>query len=276
MGVAKRLVFLALCLTVWLPSILGGCSSTTPAPVYGWNWQGPVPEGFYLVRNGDSLGLVAQRLGISARKLAKWNGLKSPYVIYAETLLRTAPPDPASPRRIAGTAAPPAKKPKTAVRSSRRQVQTPEVSASKTREKREKRKDDNKAGSQRGSSDIAWAWPLNGPLIQGFRAGDRTRQGIRIGGRAGEAVRASAAGLVVYSGGGLKAYGNLIIIKHNDNYLSAYGFNRSLFVKEGDRVTGGQAVAEVGQGAEGTHLLHFEVRRHGTAVDPIAYLPPRN
>ncbi|WP_245537358.1 peptidoglycan DD-metalloendopeptidase family protein [Thiocystis violascens] len=225
------------------------------------------------MRTGDSLSLVAQRLGISARKLAKWNGLKPPYVIYADTLLRAAPPDPASPRRIAGAAVAPEKKSDAAVRPSRGHVQTPRVSASK---KSRELKDKNKPGSQRESSEIAWAWPLSGPLIQGFHAGDRTRQGIRIGGRAGEAVRASADGLVVYSGGGLKAYGNLIIIKHNDNYLSAYGFNRSLFVKEGDRVTGGQAVAEVGQGAEGTHLLHFEVRRHGTAVDPIAYLPARN
>jgi lipoprotein NlpD len=81
---------------------------------------------------------------------------------------------------------------------------------------------------------------------------------------------------VVYSGDGLKGYGNLIIIKHNDKYLSAYGFNRRLFVNEGDRVRRGQAVAEVGQAADaGAYLLHFEIRRDGTAVDPVLYLPPR-
>ncbi len=136
--------------------------------------------------------------------------------------------------------------------------------------------DEDVPGSRREPSGIAWEWPLNGQLLQRFKASDRTRQGIRIEGRAGEQVRASADGWVVYSGGGLKGYGNLIIIKHNEKYLSAYGFNRWLFVKEGDRVKRGQAVAEVGQGPEGTHLLHFEVRRNGTAVDPIAYLPPRN
>ncbi len=93
MGVEKRSMLLALSLAIWLPLILSGCGSTTPAPVYGWNWQGPAPQGFYLVRNGDSLSVVAQRLGISTRKLVRWNGLKPPYIIYADTLLRVAPPD---------------------------------------------------------------------------------------------------------------------------------------------------------------------------------------
>ena len=275
MGVEKRLVLLALSMVFWGSFILGGCSSTTPAPVYGWNWQGPAPDGFYRVRKGDSLSIVAQRLGIGARKLAKWNGLKSPYLIYADTLLRVAPPDAAThgrsatPGRIAKKAVMPTGKPDATPGSPRKSgANSVAAVARATRSEPPSRRPE--------STGIAWEWPLSGPLLQGFQASDRTRQGIRIGGRAGEQVRASADGWVVYSGGGLKGYGNLIIIKHNDRYLSAYGFNRSLFVKEGDPVTRGQAVAEVGQGAEGTHLLHFEVRRDGTAVDPIAYLPPRN
>ena len=87
---------------------------------------------------------------------------------------------------------------------------------------------------------------------------------------------AAAAGKVVYSGNGLQGYGNLIIVKHNDKYLSAYGFNRTLSVNEGDRVRRGQVVAEIGQAeGRGPHLLHFEIRRDGTAVDPMLYLPPR-
>jgi lipoprotein NlpD len=112
-------------------------------------------------------------------------------------------------------------------------------------------------------------------VLQGFRAGDRTRQGLRIGCRAGDAVRAAAAGHVVYSGSGLKGYGNLIILKHNKTYLSAYGFNRRLFVREGDSIKRGQAVAECGQGPQGAYLLHFEVRRDGASVNPILYLPSR-
>jgi lipoprotein NlpD len=108
---------------------------------------------------------------------------------------------------------------------------------------------------------------------QTFRKGDRTRQGIRIAGRLGQPVLAAEAGDVVYSGSGLKGYGNLIIVKHNDKYLSAYGFNRRLLVKEGERVNRGQRVAEVGQASSGAYLLHFEIRREGTAVDPLDYLP---
>ncbi|MBK5964248.1 peptidase M23 [Thiocystis minor] len=269
MGVEQRLVLLALSMAFWLPLILDGCSSTTPAPVYGWNWQGPAPDGFYRVRKGDSLSVVAQRLGIGTRKLVKWNGLKPPYLIYADTLLRVVPPNAASSRRIAKKAVTPPRKPDVTPESrSKSSANAVAAIPKETREDAPRRRPE--------TSGITWEWPLDGPLMQGFQASDRTRQGIRIGGRSGAQVRASADGWVVYSGGGLKGYGNLIIIKHNDRYLSAYGFNRSLFVKEGDRVTRGQAVAEVGQGAEGTHLLHFEVRLDGTAVDPIAYLPPRN
>jgi lipoprotein NlpD len=122
---------------------------------------------------------------------------------------------------------------------------------------------------------VAWAWPLDGVVLQAFRAGDRTRQGLRIACRPGEHVRAAAPGQVAYAGSGLKAYGNLIIVRHNNKYLSAYGFNRRLLVAEGNEVKRGQALAECGEGAEGVHLLHFEIRRDGVAVDPIPYLPRR-
>jgi lipoprotein NlpD len=96
---------------------------------------------------------------------------------------------------------------------------------------------------------------------------------VRIAGRAGQPVAAAEGGTVVYSGSGLKGYGNLIIVKHNNEFLSAYGFNRRLLVKEGQRVQRGQSVAEVGQAAGGEYLLHFEIRRNGVATDPLAYLP---
>jgi len=249
--------------------VVEGCASNRPAPVYGWNWEGPAPDGFYLVRRGDSLSVVAERLGISSRRLAKWNRLKPPYTIYADTLLRTAPPGKTPARRPASTVASRAT-PTPTPSTSRRSVSSQGVSRAKKRVGREG------AGSRRAPSGVDWFWPLNGPLVQTFREGDRTHSGIRIGGSPGDVVRASADGQVAYSGGGLKGYGNLIIIKHNDKYLSAYGFNRRLLVVEGDRVKRGQAVAEVGQGAEGQYLLHFEVRRNGTAVDPVLYLPQRD
>jgi lipoprotein NlpD len=109
--------------------------------------------------------------------------------------------------------------------------------------------------------------------VKTFSRGDRTRQGIRIAGKPGEKVAAAEAGTVAYSGSGLKGYGNLIIVKHNNDYLSAYGFNRRLLVAEGARVKRGQSVAEVGQASGGEYLLHFEIRRDGTAVDPLDFLP---
>ncbi|RKT45041.1 peptidoglycan DD-metalloendopeptidase family protein [Thiocapsa rosea] len=242
--------------------LLGGCASKAPAPVGGWDWVGPVPDGYYLIRRGDTLSEVATRHGVGLRTLAGWNGLESPYSIYAGRLLRVAPPDgspapqPSAPRRTPAVVAAPA---------------TPERAAQATGTPKAPQ-----AGPA-AASGVSWAWPLQGSLAQRFSAGDRTRQGIRIRARAGTQVKAAADGQVVYSGSGLEGYGNLIIIKHNDKYLSAYGFNRRLLVAEGDRVTRGQAVAEVGQAVDGGgYLLHFEIRRDGTAVDPLLYLPPRS
>ena len=127
--------------------------------------------------------------------------------------------------------------------------------------------------SKTSAGGLSWRWPLDGRVIRTFRRGDRTRQGVRIAGRAGQKVVAAEGGDVVYSGSGLKGYGNLIIVKHNKDYLSAYGFNRRLLVKEGERVKRGQIVAEVGQASGGEYLLHFEIRRDGKAVDPLVYLP---
>jgi lipoprotein NlpD len=244
--------------------LLAGCASKGPAPVDGWDWKGPVPEGYYLVRQGDTLGGVAKRRRISSANLVRWNRLKSPYTLYAGRLLRVAPPGgkSAAPAKTSrGTAERPAK-PKDGARPAR--VSTRPAPA-----------EPGHPGSRAAASRVAWAWPLEGAIVRGYRGGDRTRQGLRLGCRPGDAVRAAAAGTVVYSGSGLKGYGNLIILRHNDKYLSAYGFNRRLLVTEGSGVRRGQAVAECGQGPDGVFLLHFEVRRDGAAVDPLLYLPPR-
>nr|WP_043762921.1 peptidoglycan DD-metalloendopeptidase family protein [Marichromatium purpuratum] len=261
------LVLLALVLVF----ALGGCGPIGPAPVYDWDWQGPVPEGFYLVRPGDTLGEIAVRRGQRLRALAEWNRLEAPYTIYAGTLLRIEPPT--GTKRRAG--------PTTSVvtQSSGGKDSRPPPSRrtppSKLGVARVDTSPAGAAGSRRAASGVDWEWPIDGAVVQDFRNADRTRQGIRIGGRAGLQVRAAAPGKVVYSGGGLKGYGNLIIVKHSEKYLSAYGFNRKLFVKEGSLVKRGQALAEIGQAPDGAYLLHFEIRRHGTAVDPVLYLPVR-
>jgi lipoprotein NlpD len=114
---------------------------------------------------------------------------------------------------------------------------------------------------------------VRGPLLNTFN--DTTNKGVNIGGSAGEPVKASADGRVVYAGNGLRGYGNLIIIKHDATYLTAYAHNRALMVKEGDAVTKGQKIAEMGNSDSDRVMLHFEVRRQGKPVDPLKYLPPQ-
>ncbi|MDR2012298.1 MAG: peptidoglycan DD-metalloendopeptidase family protein [Rhodanobacter sp.] len=123
------------------------------------------------------------------------------------------------------------------------------------------------------SGGIAWHWPANGQVVAPFVAGDQTRQGIDISGKAGDPVRAAADGVVVYSGNGLLGYGELIIVKHNPAFLSAYGHNRKRLVKEGDHVAAGQLIAEMGSSSASRDSLHFEIRRNGKPTNPAEYLP---
>jgi len=202
----------------------------------------PTPAGFYRVRPGDTLIAIARQHGVNYQQLALWNNLSEPYRIDTGGLLRVTPPE-AAPRAPAPSAR------STAPRA------TPPTSVT------------------RQVAGIAWRWPLQGQAVQYFSATDRTRQGVRIAVAAGTPVGAVAAGTVVYSGSGLKGYGNLIIVKHDEHFLSAYGFNRRLIAREGERVAAGAPLAEVG-GIGNEALLHLEIRRDGTAVDPLTYLPP--
>lgn len=129
------------------------------------------------------------------------------------------------------------------------------------------------AGSK--PSAAGWIWPTPGKVVGTYAAGDPTRQGIDIAGEAGQPVRAARDGEVVYSGAGLIGYGELIIVKHSPELLSAYGHNRVRLVKEGDKVKAGQKIAEMGKNAANRVLLHFEVRKNGKPVDPLPLLPAR-
>ncbi|HSQ07633.1 MAG TPA: peptidoglycan DD-metalloendopeptidase family protein [Chromatiaceae bacterium] len=275
---------------------LSGCASQTPAPVFGWDETAPAPEGYYRVKAGDTLSEVALALKIDSADLVLWNDLKPPYKIVSGRLLRIGPPaEGLTSPVVAGTQgggvegqekqgrAPVAgsdansAKPDMPVKRDIPVKQVRSVKDSpKVDEVRPRRADVNPskaAGDAGGAATLRWQWPLPGPVRQTFVRGDRTRAGIRIAGRSGDQVKAAEAGSVVYSGSGLKGYGNLIIIQHNKDFLSAYGFNRRLLVKEGARVKRGQAVAEIGQAAGGDWLLHFEIRKNGNAVDPLGYLP---
>lgn len=227
--------------------VLAGCSSL-----------GSAPPGYYRIRGGDTLSGIARRYKVSYKTLARWNKLGPPYRIYAGSLLRVKPP------RGKGSSTKRSSR-RTAKRSRAKRRATAGASTKATRRAPGKR--------ARVASGLRWRWPLSGKVVQRFRSGNRMLQGIRIAGRPGQKVVAAENGTVVYSNSGLKGYGNLIIIKHAKGYFSAYGFNRRLLVSEGARVKRGQGIAEVGQASDGAYRLHFEVRRKGTPVDPLRYLP---
>jgi lipoprotein NlpD len=265
----------------------------------------PVAQGFYRVVRGDTLYAIAFRHGLDFRDLAAWNGIESPYRIYPEQELRlTAPPVVTRPvaavppaavakpaaapvfETVVDTPAQPAAKPNaapSAAKPATAPVPPPAAAAPSP-------PTPTPAGPVTAESPLpaaaaspaapagtapSWRWPGKGPVIAGFVAGDQTRQGIDIGGQSGDPVLAAADGEVVYSGNGLLGYGELIIVKHNASFLSAYGHNRKRLVQEGDRVRAGQQIAEMGSTASSRDELHFEIRRNGKPVNPIEFLPPR-
>jgi lipoprotein NlpD len=215
------------------------------------------------VRAGDTLYGIAWQKGVDYRLIAAWNGIRAPaYRIYAGQTLRLVPPPPA--RQPPKPVSQPASKYKPVTRTAvpkpsptSRKPQAPASSKAKTA----------------APKKLSWRWPAKGRVVSGFKADDPLRKGIKIAGRSGEPVVATEAGKVVYSGSGLIGYGRLIIIKHNDNYLSAYGHNRKILVKEGDQVTKGKKIAEMGTANSGEPMLHFEIRRDGKPVDPERLLP---
>ncbi len=211
--------------------------------------------GYHRVQSGETLYSISWRYGLDYREVAGWNRLKDPYTIYTGQQLRVAPPvgraresraNPDSSRQPAGVASEPVTMPP--ARISRLAV-----------------------GPGR---PIQWQWPVQGRLIQTYSEVENNRKGIDIGGKPGQAVRAAAAGHVVYAGSGLLNYGKLIILKHDDNYLSAYAYNQTLLVNDGDVVSAGQHIANMGSRTGGEAELHFEIRYDGRPIDPLKYLPP--
>ena len=219
--------------------------------------------GDHVVKKGETLYSISWRYGQDYRKLAQWNGISPPYIIHEGQRLRVTPP----PGMARAPATASAAKQNAAPAASRRQKQeTGQVRAPVPR------RPVAKAPAPRG---LTWAWPAEGQLISRFSARDAGRKGIDIAGPPGTAVRAAAPGRVVYSGDGIPRYGHLLIIKHNDKFLSAYAHNRRLLVREGAVVKQGQRIAEMGRSGTGVSraMLHFEIRADGVPVDPLAYLP---
>jgi lipoprotein NlpD len=202
------------------------------------------------VQRGDTIYHIATSHGITALDLALWNGIAPPYTIYPGQRLRLYPGSASGTRGTTpARTAPPS--PRTATTAAPAPAATP------------------------SNAPFAWRWPTEGSLVGSYAAGDPTRQGIDIAGSAGQPVRAAADGVVVYSGSGLVGYGELIIVKHNDQWLSAYGHNRARLVNEGQLVKAGQQIAEMGRSGAARDMLHFEIRYNGKPVDPQAYLPKK-
>lgn len=239
---------------------LAGCS-TLPYSGAGFH------PGYYQVRPGETLYSIAWRFDLNYRELAGWNDISAPYTIYPGQRLRMNPPPGAryatASRRVTAV---PVQEPKVYAPTAVPRSVSPKVRT---------------YASPRPSSTGArgailhWEWPAKGALSQRFSAGTGGSRGIDITGRMGEPVVAAAAGQVVYSGNGLPSYGKLLIIQHNERYLTAYAHNEKLLVHEGDVVRQGQEIATMGRSGTNIHrpTLHFEIRRDGEPVDPLHYLP---
>lgn len=221
-----------------------GCGPAFVAPVRDIGKQAPgEPKVVRIVRRGDTLYSIAFDAGLDYRAVARWNGIDPPYVIRPGQKLRLRPPPGDQP-----------------VATAARRPAPPDPQPAPQRE------------PTPYAASPGWQWPAEGEIIRRFST-DSANPGIEIAGQAGQPVKSAADGRVVYSGDGLRGYGKLIIVKHNENFLSAYAHNRKLLVREGDQVRRGQPIAEMGSTDTDRVKLHFEIRKQGAAVDPLEFLP---
>ena len=239
----------ALCEVLSLVKIIRRLTCASLIAVLAACGSAPVGPGFYRVERGDTVSKVARANRTSVQNIARWNNLTDPNAIEVGQVLRVAPP--AGSVTPAGSSAPPAR-----AGGAEPSDSAPSSSALVT-----------------PATTIALIWPTQGSVIRGFDG--KSSKGIDIAGASGTQIVAAAAGTVVYAGNGLRGYGNLLIIKHNADYLTAYAHNRALLVKEGQSITQGQAIAEMGDTDTNRVMLHFELRYKGSSIDPSRYLPAR-
>ena len=284
-------------LSLYVPLVFIGCADNPPAPIEtrvggevartGQGAQAPTPGEVYVVQPGDTLYSIAFRYGINVNELAARNQIKAPYTIYPGQKVVTDLSDFSSnpvASRSNTRVAPPAASTSSATSGSGK--------ASSTDKREEMAKPRPKpSSSPPPSTDVAassvprnantrafgpvtkWRWPSSGRVARSYS--DIRHKGIDIAGSRGDLIRASAAGEVVYTGTGLKGYGLLLIVKHNEQFLSAYGHNDLTLVEEGAWVNEGQAIAKMGSSGTDSVKLHFEIRREGQPIDPVKLLPRR-
>ena len=230
-------------LIIVLVGSLVGCQSTPPpAPVSMIGERGKT----HVVRRGETLYAIAWRYGLDYRALARSNGISKPYTIYVGQRLR-----------LGSTA-----------KQSKNGASNPRVAKAPARAVY-KEKPVSKPPAPVAPSRLSWQWPIEGEVTSKFSLSGKVNKGIDVRASEGNAVRAAADGSVVYAGGNLRGYGKLVIVKHDATFLSAYGNNEALTVKEGDTVTKGQEIGRLG----GDQVLHFEIRRDGRPEDPEQHLP---
>lgn len=274
--------------------------------------RGSYRGSFYQVEKGDTLYFIAYITDKDVRDLIRFNRLKSPYVIYPGQRLKLWGPShqtghknkksnnnnklsSASPAKVVSVAkssasAPaqpqsPKNQPASLPKTAKKVDQNQKITYSKQESKENVNKASSASDKSSAGRDISaktasnakvssWLWPTKGKVIRGFSSVENGNKGLDITGRMGQPIKASANGFVVYAGNALRGYGNLVIIKHNDVYLSAYAHNQKLLVKEGQSVKAGQTIATMGRiDANSEPTLHFEIRYQGKSVNPSRYLP---
>jgi lipoprotein NlpD len=236
-------------------ALLSGCAnqSGTRAPVTDLNNASSGIARTYVIKPGDTLNKIARANGVDEATLLRLNKLVNPNrLIVGQTLKLSEGSEPAASAARPSTPSKPEARPLDASSSGSQMNETVTPASD--------------AGL------ISWGWPANGKVIQGFT---QTTKGIDIAGNAGDAIEAAANGKVMYSGNGVRGLGNLIILNHDNGFITAYAHNRTLLVKAGQEVKKGAKIAEMGQTDAASVRLHFEVRRQGTPVDPLQYLPSR-
>ena len=283
--------------------LLSGCAAQAPAPIEGkGNTAAPAPArpplqraprarstapDTYRVQRGDTLYTIAFRFGLDHRQIAQWNGLDNPNRILVGQALRLKPKSSSPAAAVArATAAPPANVSAATPMPPVGVPVQPSATAMPDAVQRPPPAADSVAavpanvatppvalGGSRSVNGVSWTWPAAGKTRRAVAASGS--EGLEIVGARGQPVVAAAAGQVVYSGNGLRGYGQLIIIKHNDTFLSAYAHNDKLLVTEGTRVNAGQQIAQMGDSEASEVMLHFEIRKSGKAVGPLQFLPQR-
>jgi lipoprotein NlpD len=272
--------------------VSGGSASGSQAPVRVLpGAENAGKPGYYTVKPGDTLIRVSLETGQNWRDLAAWNSLDNPNLIEVGQVLRVVPPgDTATAAANGGLGTKPISAPKiearpvdpktgalaasaasSAPKSGASAAASGATAAASQAASSTEGKDTPKDRSD--SDEPNWQWPASGPVLGGFEEGKR--KGLAIGGKTGDPIYAAADGRVVYAGSGLRGYGNLIIIKHNAEYLTAYAHNQTLLVKEDQAVRKGQKIAEMGSTDADRVQLHFEIRKQGKPVDPARQLPSR-